>query len=88
MTTLRKVMPFTLLALVAVWTFTGHHSPINPQVAYAQAVDCSFTYQFTGNATQTRVSNLSGNTPCVNWRITLSTHRKPERHRDVSNLPG
>ena len=73
MTTLRKVLPFTLLALVAVWTFTGHHSPINPQVAYAQSPDCSFTFQFTGAATQTAVSNLSGNTPCVNWRLTLST---------------
>lgn len=39
--------------------------------AFAQ--DCSFTYTFTGNATQAGQSNLSGNTPCVNWRITLST---------------
>jgi hypothetical protein len=72
MTTLRKVLPFTLLALVAVWTFTGHHSPTLSQVVYAQTA-CSFTYTFTGNATQTGVPNLSGNTPCVNWRITLST---------------
>src|ERR1035441_2332323 len=35
--------------------------------------DCSFTFNFTGAATQTAVSNLSGNTPCVNWRLTLST---------------
>ena len=35
--------------------------------------DCSFTFNFTGAATQTAVSNLSQNTPCVNWRLTLST---------------
>ena len=35
--------------------------------------DCSFTFYFTGAATQTAVSNLSQNTPCVNWRLTLST---------------
>jgi hypothetical protein len=74
MTTLRKVLPFTLLALVAVWTFTSHHSPIRPPIAYAaQTPDCSFTFKFTGVATQTAISNLSGNTPCVNWRLTLST---------------
>ena len=73
MTTLRKVLPFTLLAMVALWIFTGHPSPIHPQVAYAQTPDCSFTFKFTGVATQTAVSNLSGGTPCVNWRLTLST---------------
>src|ERR1035437_3430781 len=73
MTTLRKVLPFTLLALLAVWTFTSHQSPIRPQIAYAQSPDCSFTFKFTGVATQTAVSNLSGGTPCVNWRLTLST---------------
>ena len=73
MTTLRKVLPFLLLAMVALWIFTGHPSPIHPQVAYAQTPDCSFTFHFTGVATQTAVSNLSGGTPCVNWRLTLST---------------
>src|ERR1035441_8988878 len=73
MTTLRKVLPYTLLAMMVLWAFTNHHGPINPQVAYAQTSDCSFTFHFTGVATQTAVSNLSGGTPCVNWRLTLST---------------
>src|ERR1035437_4807078 len=73
MTKLRKVLPFVLLALLALWTFTSHHSPLHPQPAYAQATDCSFTFAFTADATQTGVSNRSGFTPCVNWRVTLST---------------
>jgi hypothetical protein len=73
MTRLRKVLPLLLLALVGIWTLANHHSPIRSQIAYAQATDCSFTYTFTGAATQTAVSNLSGQTPCVNWRLTLST---------------
>jgi len=73
-TTLRKALPFVLLAMVVCWTFTSHQSPIHPRIAYAQTPpDCSFTYTFTGSGTQTGVSNLSGNTPCVNWRITFST---------------
>ncbi len=40
----------------------------------AAAQDCSFTYTFTGNSTQTGQPNLSAinGTPCVNWRLTLS----------------
>ena len=66
MTTLRKVLPFTLLALVALWTSTRQAQAQNNP-------DCSFTFKFTGNIVQPGVSNLSGNTPCVNWRLTLST---------------
>jgi hypothetical protein len=64
MTTLRKAMPFTLLcaALLVCLPLAAQNNP-----------DCSFTYRFTGDGTQTAVSNLSGNTPCVNWRVTLST---------------
>jgi len=66
MTTLRKAMPFTLLLCAALLvTCLPLAAQNNP--------DCSFTYRFTGDGTQTAVSNLSGNTPCVNWRITLST---------------
>ncbi len=46
-----------------------------PPIAYAQTStpDCSFTFTFTGASTQTGQSNISGNTPCVNWRVTFST---------------
>ena len=76
MTTLRKVLPLIHLTVVAlcIWTLTSHHSPIGPRTVYAQnSPDCSFTHQFTGDSTSwTGVSNLSGNTPCVNWRVTFS----------------
>ena len=61
MTTLRKVLPFTLLC-----------AALSGLPLAAQTQDCSFTFPFTGNSTIS-VSNLSGVTPCVNWRITLST---------------
>jgi hypothetical protein len=38
----------------------------------AGAQDCSFTFTAPGNATQPGQSNISGNTPCANWRITFS----------------
>src|ERR1035437_10205609 len=62
MTTLRKAMPLLLVgaALLVCLPLT------------AQTQDCSFTFPFTGNSTIS-VANLSGVTPCVNWRITLST---------------
>src|ERR1039457_3675589 len=63
MTTFRKAMPLLLFLPALLVCF-----PLA-----AQTQDCSFTFTFTGNSTQTAVSNLSGNTPCVNWRITLST---------------
>jgi hypothetical protein len=59
MTTLRKAMPLIILCAALAGL------PLAAQ-------DCSFTFAFTGNATQTAVSNISGNVPCVNWRITLS----------------
>jgi len=65
MTTLRKAMPFTLLCAALLVTCLPLAAQNNP--------DCSFTYRFTGDGTQSAVSNLSGNTPCVNWRVTLST---------------
>lgn len=34
--------------------------------------ECAWTFTATGDATQTAQSNLSGNTPCANWRITYS----------------
>jgi hypothetical protein len=34
--------------------------------------DCTFQFTFSGNATQTGVANLSKNTPCPVWMITLS----------------
>jgi hypothetical protein len=58
MTKLRKALPFVLFLLA-------------PACAFSQN-ECSFTYPFTGNSTQIGVSNLSGQTPCVNWRLTLS----------------
>lgn len=61
MTTLRKALLLTLLA-----AFVG--LPLA-----AQGTDCSFTRTFTGNLTATSSSNLSAFTPCVNWRVTLST---------------
>lgn len=68
MTTLRKAMPFTLLILCAALTCLPLAAQNNP--------DCSFTFPFTGDdgtqAANTH-SNLSGNTPCVNWRVTFST---------------
>lgn len=61
MTTFRKALP--LLALFAA---------LAGLPLAAQGTDCAFTFSFTGDATQTAVSNLSGQTPCVNWRITYS----------------
>jgi len=61
MTTLKKGLPLLIFALAV------------PLMRAQTPPDCSFTFTFTGNATQTAVSNLSGNTPCVNWRITFST---------------
>lgn len=60
MTTLRKVLPLILLC-----------AALSGLPLAAQTQDCSFTYTFTGDGTYT-VSNLSGVTPCVNWRLTLS----------------
>jgi len=62
MTTLRKVLPLFLLAFV--WTSHQAKAQNNP--------DCSFTFTFTTDANGQTVSNLSANTPCVNWRVTLS----------------
>jgi len=62
MTTLCKTI--TLLLCVALFSLP---------LAAQNNPDCSFTYRFTGDGTQTAVSNLSGSTPCVNWRVTLST---------------
>src|ERR1035437_9915756 len=62
MTTLRKVLPYMVLCAALAGLPLAAQSP-----------DCSFTFHFTGVATQTAVSNLSGGTPCVNWRLTLST---------------
>ena len=68
MTTLRKVLPFTFLVMLALATFTGQH------IAYAQQADCGPPpFTFTGDATQTAVPNLSQNTPCANWRVTFTT---------------
>lgn len=39
----------------------------------AQLTDCAFTRTFTGDLNAASSSNLSGNTPCVNWRVTYST---------------
>lgn len=61
--TTKKALPLTLL-LFALFAFAG---PLR-----AQGTDCTFTYTFTGDSTQTGVSNLSKNTPCVNWRLTLT----------------
>src|ERR1035438_4307065 len=61
MTTLRKAMPLLLFCAALLVCL-----PLS-----AQTQDTSFTYTFTGDGTYT-VANLSGNTPCVNWRITLS----------------
>jgi hypothetical protein len=63
MTRLLKALPLLLIACAALTAL-----PLA-----AQTPDCSFTFNFTGAATQTAVSNLSQNTPCVNWRLTLST---------------
>src|ERR1035437_3108543 len=38
----------------------------------AQLTDCAFTRTFTTDANLTSSSNLSGQTPCVNWRVTYS----------------
>lgn len=65
MTTKLKVLPFLLLLLVASWTL--------PQELQAQQTDCAFTRTFTGDLTAVSSSNLSANTPCVNWRVTVST---------------
>jgi hypothetical protein len=73
MSTLRKALPVVLLALVALWTFLSHPSPIHPQTVFAQLTDCAFTRTFTGDLNAASSSNISGNTPCVNWRITYST---------------
>ena len=62
MTRLRKALP--LLILCAAF-FAG--LPLA-----AQSPDCSFTFVFQADATQTGQSNLSGQTPCVNWRVTFS----------------
>src|ERR1017187_6418331 len=62
MTNLRKALPYLLLACAALMALPLAAQP-----------DCSFTFTFTGASTQTAVSNLSQNTPCVNWRLTLST---------------
>lgn len=64
MTKLRKVLPLFLLALAMVWTSPHATAQNNP--------DCSFTFTFTADANGQTVSNLSQNTPCVNWRVTLS----------------
>jgi hypothetical protein len=61
MTRLLKALPY-LLACAALTALPLAAQP-----------DCSFTFNFTGASTQTAVSNLSQNTPCVNWRLTLST---------------
>ena len=63
MTNLRKAL--TLLLACAALTALPLAAQTPP--------DCSFTFNFTGASTQTAVSNLSNNTPCVNWRLTLST---------------
>jgi hypothetical protein len=60
MSILRKAL--TLLALVAA---------LGLPLA-AQGTDCASTFSFTTDASQTGVSNLSGQTPCVNWRVTYS----------------
>lgn len=62
MTRLCKALPLILVLLAA---FTA--LPLA-----AQATDCSFTLNFTGDAVKA-VPNLSQNTPCVNWRVTFST---------------
>src|ERR1035441_2548783 len=61
MTTLRKAMPLLLFCAALLVCL-----PLA-----AQTQDCSFTYTFTGDGTYS-VANLSPNTPCVNWRLTLS----------------
>jgi hypothetical protein len=63
MTNLRKAL--TLLLACAALTALPLAAQTPP--------DCSFTFNFTGDATQAAQSNLSGNTPCVNWRVTFST---------------
>ena len=62
MTTLRKVLP-SLLVLIAALA-----GPLA-----AQGTDCAFTRTFTGNLVAVSSSNISNNTPCVNWRVTVST---------------
>ena len=74
MTTLCKVLPLALLC-----------AALSGLPLAAQTQDCSFTYTFTGDSTQTGVSNLSGNTPCVNWRITLSTDAAPPASGTLSS---
>src|SRR5208283_1568924 len=74
MTTLRKVLPFVLLAALACYLFSPSLNR-SPHIVYAQGtpLDCSSTFTFTGTGVQTGVSNLSKATPCVAWRITFST---------------
>ncbi len=64
MTNLRKALPLILFIVVALWTL--------PATAQTPP-DCTFSFTFTGDATQTGVSNLSSSTPCANWRVTFTT---------------
>src|SRR5258707_11675143 len=75
MPTFRKSLPFVLIALVALWTFT--HGPAQTRRAYAQNTatpyDCSFTYHFTTATPQTGQVNNNVSRPCVAWRVTYTT---------------
>jgi len=67
MTTLCKALPSLMLA-VALWALSSHQARAQSQN------DCTaFTTTVTGNANGQTVTNLSQNSPCVNWRLTFST---------------
>jgi hypothetical protein len=57
----KHILPLLLFLVCLVW--------VRPAAAQNE---CSFTFTATGDATQTGVSNLSGGTPCANWRVTYS----------------
>ncbi len=77
MHTIRKAVPTVLSGVAAIligWFGLQpifEHQPISQ--VFAQSNDCQFSQTFTGDASGHTVSNLSGSTPCVNWRITFST---------------
>lgn len=79
MNTLRKALSYCIMAASVVWVFHSPRGPIqtiaNPPAVLAQSItpDCSFSFSFTGNSTQTGQSNVSSETPCVNWRMTFTT---------------
>jgi hypothetical protein len=66
MSTLRKALHLILFAAFVALPLA------------AQLTDCAFTRTFTGDLNAASSSNISGNTPCVNWRITFSVSPPPD----------